>query len=331
MTARLLAVVALGVLAACVGCQPCPDQLHTYDELAAEHNARVAEIRTLRAKAEITLTVEQPGALPVTVRVTSGNLLLRKDPAEPFGMQSLLLRGRELNRELFRLGSDAEAGVYYFWVDAGESLSGAWWGREAHIAKPGVVLPFDPTQLAGVLGVLPWPMQTAEPPYAILWPRRPASAWADQPCEYAVRLLMPRPLRAGLYCRREAILDRRDDSHTVAQVNLYDTYSRPVVRATLERYQPVALREDWLDPDSPTTPGPPVATRIDVRWTHYDDADGLTDRPGSAGVGRISRLQLTLRDVEALPELPARAFAFDPPAGLSATQVDEYYDQQEQP
>lgn len=321
---------ALG-LCLLAGCQPCPDRLYTLDELAGAHNARAAEIPALRAKAEIQLTLSRPGSLPVTVRVTSGNLLLLKDPADPFGMQYLLLRGRELNKELFRLGSDADAGVYYFWVDAGEGAAGAWWGREAHIGKPGVAVPFDPTQVAGVLGVLPWPIGASQPPYALLWPRRPASDWDAEPCEYAVQLLAPRPLRAGLYCRREVLLDRRDEGHPIRRVNLYDTFSRRVMTAELSDYQPVAVVSDWADPEAPAAPGPATARRIDVRWSYYDDEPVLTDTPAGPDQPRISRLVLTLREVEALPELPTGVFAFDPPPGLETTQVDRRYDLPETP
>jgi len=262
----------------------------TRGELLDRHNANAAKIPSLWAVADVEIALADGSRY----RLTQGRLLLRKRPEDPFGPQDFMLRGKEIGREFFRMGVDAAGGMYYFWINATEEVRLARWGKLADLHRPGhESLQVDPTQLLGVLGVLPWPWQADEP-----W-RVVHKAMAD-PCVDVLMFVAPRPAAAGggLYVQREIWLDRNAETRRPMKVWLYDPWGRCVMAADLSDYRRIetsAEKADW-----PVMPS-------DIRIT-------LPAAAGEAGKGdavRITsiRLRLSGQTVESEEQpIPPAAF-----------------------
>jgi len=308
-----LPFLAAGALFA--GCQPCPDEVIDIDQIVAAHNANAAQIPRLWARAEMDVTVKPPDAPEMTWRSGSPTcLLLYWRGGNPDGPHDFVLVGRETAAvELFRMGSSTDQGLYYFWYRFGDR-GGAWFGRLALAGAPGVsLLPFDPTELLGVLGITPLPANPGRLPAAVL-------TMNDRPgeCSYVVGVVDAQPVSGRVLVKREIILPWSNDEPPLPKrVNLLDAAGRRVMTATLSDYRPIDTGEDQGDADDAARrEQPPVMpTSIDIVWR---DVPGQPSR-------LIRRIHLKLSKMTAEDnELEADlATAFRPPPGVRPVPVDK--------
>lgn len=298
LTRRGVVVLALAVASgALAGCPrktvqvmaPCPTEVVSLEQLIAQHNQQAGMAPQLWSRIDrIDVTFLDDKGKPKSYTLTSGYLLLRKSPGDPLGPQDFLVTGREGNKDIFRLGSDATGGVYYFWYDVSRDQQGGRWGRYANLNRPGMqATGFNPTQLVNVLGLLPWPTRLEEPPF-------PTAVAELDPCVYLMRFYATRPGRQGFYLEREVTLDRRDPAHRPTLVRLYDSFGRNVMVATPRNYAAIGGA-------SSASAGPEVATEVDIVWP-------LVERNGLKAI----RLRLQKRDLTTAKALPESTFAFDP-------------------
>ncbi len=298
-----LGALAIFVCVFCTGCpgaqeRICPERVLSAEELVALHNARALPIEQLWARADTEVWWREDGR-ERHYRLPSGNLVLRRDPADPLATPAFILRGTELGSEVFRMGIDPASGVYYFWITPpGEGGSG-WSGRLANLDRPNEI-GFDPTQLLSVLGVLPWSSDPGAPPYI-------ASTAETTPCVYELHFLAPRPDGRGLFVQREVWIDRHEGPHQPIRTRLFRADGEPVMvartypgqqpgqRGYFAPVQTAAAEADW----------PLMPERIDVSWPQ-------------AGV----RLRLRLSQMTTTRPVPDSTYQFSPPPGLELRDLD---------
>ena len=213
------------------------------------------------------------------------------------------LIGRELGSELFRLGLDAQAGLYYLWYNFGDYRQ-AWVGRRKFAGAPRVTnIPIDPTQLVEILGVTELPDRPAAIP-AVRVTRQ------CNPCAYVVRYLKFQPVSGHLKLWREVHF-RWSDSlpRRPYRVMLYDAEGRCRVVAEVGKYTPVA----WA---GPAERAPVMPTDIRMTW------------PKIKNVQPASSVHLRLSEMDATRDFSKEVFDFWsslPPAVTDPIQVDAAY------
>lgn len=233
----------LAAAACAAGCAPrCPDAVATLDDVVARYNANAAGVPRLWARAKIQITMRDPASgLPVSwgsvspLAATNGVLLLAKSEKNPLGPHDFVLIGRETAAmELFRMGVSTAEKVYYLWYRFG-SRSGAWWGRTALAGAPGIQgLPFDPSQLAAVLGICELPDDFTQPPTVAL-------SMSTDPCAYVVTHIDRQPVTGRLLFKREVYFRWADEGpRRPFLVRFLDAAGRRVMDAKLKDYKPVA-------------------------------------------------------------------------------------------
>ena len=110
-----------------VGCATCPETHVSLDELVREYNADASRVAKLWARARITVTFPVNGGLPFTWSSgTPNGLLLLFKGADRFAPCDFVLVGKETGYEIFRAGSSAIDGKYYFWWRFGDRGQALW-------------------------------------------------------------------------------------------------------------------------------------------------------------------------------------------------------------
>ena len=284
-----------GLLAASVawltGCPPCDVELVGREALFDAHNGNAEQIPALWAIADIEINLTA-GGLFRSYRLPDGRLYFRRRGDDPLGPHYFMLRGKEIDQEVFRLGIDADAGLFYYWVDIPGGESFARYGPlEALHGLDGEGLPMDPVQLLDALGVLPWPTDLDAPSQVVL--RTP-----EKPCVYEMLTVARRDAWDGWYLARQTLIDRRDESRQPCRTMLYDRQGRIAMTAELEDYEPVAVPDDVLVP-------PEVPTDIRITWPDSEPIRSIRLRLGGMTTG-----------TEDEPVPPPAAFRFRPPATI---------------
>lgn len=296
--------VLIPLLLAAAGCRPCPETVVSLHELVAEYNANADAVPRLWARADMSVTIDVKDALPFTWR--SGGptcLLLLAKGKDRLGAHDFALLGRETAAVvLFRIGSSAEQGLYYFWFQFGDR-AGAWYGlHDAALPRSGR-LPIDPMQLLSVLGVCPLPDEPG---------RLPAVALGMQntpgDCAYVVAVVdRPRGAR-HMHFRREVYFRWSDtEPRRPYQVNLFDAAGRRVMTARLKRYRPI----DVSELDDPPDVEPVMPTDIEI----------VANRFGSLPTS-VRRIHLVLSEMTAADKWDRSVCRFDPPDGIVPVRVD---------
>ncbi len=308
MIRRLPLAIALCSLPALTGCPAedysrCPEKFVSLPELLAEHNANAAKVPRLWARVRV--RVSGPGfawGSASSLAAPNALLVLSKEQVNS-GPPNFLLRGREMV-ELFRLGVDARAGLYYLWLNI-NSKGEAWFGRTKYAGAPAAEgIPLDPTQLVEVLGVtaLP-PLQPEKTPAVVLRLQslpRPA---------YVLRYLSPQPVTGHLKVWREVYLHWDEKKPRRAyRVRLFDAAGLCRVVADLADYKPIATGAEEAE-------APPVMP-TDIRMTW----------PAIKGVQEASTLHMRLSEM-APKAVSVKAFDFweGLPPALEPVQVDSAY------
>jgi len=263
-----MSVLALGLC----GCpQPMPKTQITLDELLVEYNANAESVPLLAAYAEIQLTVYHPDTglgLPLWSS-PNGLLRMKKGPAA-FGPHDMVLIGRELSHQVFRVGVSRKDSVYYMWTRVREPQ--AMWGRIQLAGAPGIkILQIDPTGLQAVLGICSLPADMTQMPIVTMkMDTRPGSY------AYVLSYIDRQPVSNRMGLRREfrfawdekrtqplsGFLWGPQKPRRLEEVNFFDARGRRVMTARVTDYKPIDVSS--LD-DPPETP-PLMPTDIRITW-----------------------------------------------------------------
>lgn len=270
----LPAAVLMYVGTGLIGCAKCPDTMVPMDQLVDEYNANAARVPRLWARAKIAATITTPDGVSLPwgsaspLATPNGLLVLEKGPSK-LGPHYFVLVGRELNHELFRVGSHVDEGVYYFWYRFGK-YGRAWVGRNKLAGAPGVTgLPMDPSQLLAVLSVCELPTDfTDAPTVAMTMDSDPAN------CAYVLTYIDRQPVTRRLGFRREVYFHWGKDKPPPClsgavdkkqrrpfMVKFFDNRGVRIMTAHLDKYKPVEPGEDA--PDGAAPPTMPTDIRID--------------------------------------------------------------------
>lgn len=290
-----------------VGCTPCPESFVSQDALVAEYNANARRVPKLWARARIRATFTHKSGLKFSwgsaspLVPSNGYVMLWKEGGAPPGGESgppkvnFVLIGREIGTELFRLGLDARAGLYYLWYDVGDERQ-AWFGRQKYAGAPGVIdIPIDPMQLVEILGVTELPDRPAAVPAVIMTRRR-------RPCSYVVQYLKFQPVSGHLKIWREVLFRWSDKQpRRPYRIRLFDADGRCRVVADVRRYGRIA----WNGPEDQA---PIIPTDIRMTW------------PKIKNVQPASSIHLTLSEMSTTR--PFKKGVFDFWSSLSASMSD---------
>lgn len=291
------------------GCPPpvYPQTRVPLETLVAEHNANAEKLERLWAQVHMRVTLSDADGRTFlwgsasSLGRSNGRLMLTKEPDQ--GLQFAIV-GSDVATELFRMGIDADAGLYYCWYNPGKDGK-AWYGQTQYAGAPGVkAMPVDPTQLPEILGIteLPLPLKDRMP--AVVMTLR------TDPFAYVVAYLKPQPVTGVLKVWREVCF-RWDDKlpRRPFLVRLYDPTGLCRMEAELDRYEPV-------ESDGPKETWPVMPTSIRVTC------------PAIPNVQEFSRLEMTLSETSAVHPFSRKVFSFWPhlPPGVrEPTQVDSQY------
>ena len=228
---------------------------------------------------------------------------------ERVGPHDFVLIARETAAvELFRIGSSAEQGEYYFWFRFGER-GGAWVARhEAPPAGGARRLPIDPSQLLSVLAVCALPDDpTKLPAVALGMNNEPGD------CAYVVTLIDRQPVTRRILFRREVYFRWSDtEPRRPYKVNLVDHAGRRVMTAHLKRYRAI----DVSEVDDPPAKAPVMPTDIE-----------MVSNPQPGVRTFIRRIHLRLSEMTASDRTnedkwERSACRFSPPEGIVPVRVD---------
>ncbi|HET6428477.1 MAG TPA: hypothetical protein VFJ30_08710 [Phycisphaerae bacterium] len=295
-------MVLLGA-AVCAGCPLQPREAVPLHVLVAEHNANAAKVPRLWANARVSATFTLESGLPIhwgsTSPLASYNAKLRfwKQPSGP---PNFVLVGQEVAQELFRVGIDAPAGLYYMWYNVGDNAQ-ALVGRAALAGAPGVeAIPIDPLQLAEVLGITALPTEPGRLPAVTLQMQK------QRPYAYVVNYWDFQPVTGRMKLWRQVLYTWSDQRPRLPfQVRLFDAEGRCRVIADVGRYKPI----EW---DGPPGDAPVMATDFRILW------------PGIKDVQRRTSIHLTLEEMSATRPFLRSYFEYRShlPPGLPETRVD---------
>lgn len=299
---RIATGMALLGVSICAGCEVCPREHVPLQVLVAEHNANAAKVPRLWANARVSAAFTPENGLPVlwgsTSPLTPYNARLRfwKQTAGP---PDFVLVGQEVGQELFRVGIDADAGLYYAWMNIGKGAQ-ALVGRTRLAGAPGVeAIPVDPMQLVSVLGITELPTELRRLPAVTLQMR-------TRPCAYVVRYWDWQPTTGQMKLWREVWYTWQDNRPRLPfKVFLFDARGRVRMTADVGNYRPI----EWA---GPRDGAPIMPTDFRIRW------------PGIKGVQRAASIHLTLSDMSTTRAFLRSYFNYRShlPAGLPETQVD---------
>jgi len=289
MMRRMLPGCLLAAVAVCLtGCPPCDVELVGREVLFAAHNRNADAIPALWAIADVEINLTGEGLFG-SYRLPDGRLYFRRRGDDPLGPHYFMLRGKEIDQEVFRLGIDADAGLFYYWVNVPNGESFARWGPlEALHTIDGEGIPMDPTQLLNALGVVAWPTDPDAAAHVVL--RTP-----EKPCVYEMLTVARRDAWGGWYLARETLIDRRDEERHPHKTMLYDRQGRIAMTADLDAYEPVATGDEPAG-------RPEVPTDIRLTWVDSEPIRSIRLRLSGMTTGSADQ-----------PVPPPRAFRLDVP------------------
>ncbi len=273
---RMAMGMALLVAVALAGCgHVCPKDVVPQEVLVAEHNANAAKVTRLWSNARVAawFTLESGVKVPwgSTSPLAAYNAKVRLWK-QPSGPPNFVLVGQVLAQDIFRVGIDAQAGLYYMWYSAG-SKKLSLVGRTSLAGAPGVQgIPIDPLQLVAVLGL-------TELPTAPNWLPAVTMDLQHKPHAYVVRYWDSQAVTGRMKKWREVLYTWKDGQpRRPFQVRLFDAEGTCRVVAKVGRYKPI----EWA---GPAAEAPMMATDYRIRW------------PGIKGVQRSASIHLTLENM----------------------------------
>jgi len=263
-----LVLLSLFVIAMSGCSQPIPKTQVSLRELVAEYNENAGSVPMLAAYADIELTMF---GLPIWSS-PNGLLRMRKGP-KPLGPHDMVLIGREVSKQVMRVGSSSNDNVYYMWTLMPETR--ALWGHAKLAGAPGIKhLDIDPMGLQAVLGICQLPSDQSKLPAVTLKMDTTKGRYA-----YVLGYVTRQPASDKHIMRREyrfAWDEERPDGlselfwgkqkpRRLEEVNFFDTDGRKVMSATVGDYKPISA--DSMEDGKPGDPVMPT----DIRITWFND------------------------------------------------------------
>jgi len=232
------------------GCTRCPDTHVSAQDVVWQYNANARLVDKLWARAEIHITM--PGVFPFA----ANGLLLLSKVDDPLGCQNFVLIGYEtLAVELFRLGTSAAEGKYYFWYGLGDQGK-CWWGRHELAGGPGLTdMPINPNQLLSVLGICALPDDFSQlPTVALAMSHSPGEPLrTGERCAYVLTYIDTQPITSRILFRREMYFNWDDAPHRRPfMVKLLNANGDRIMSARLRNYQSVDIGRPGPKPFMPT-------------------------------------------------------------------------------
>ena len=206
----------------------------SFEDAVAKINANNELLPTLWARHEFEATVVDEKKRPHEV-VGDGALLYRRP-------RGLLIKGTRPGMTLFEIGSTDDR----YWLTLVPEADTAWWGYHRNAGKPCIdpPVPIRPDLVLEVLGIGTFNTNFLQPPVPTMRFNHDAGMYM---------FVWNAPLPSRWYAQREVWYDRSTLLPRV--VVLFDVNGRAVLRAFLEKHEPVRV------PDLPEQRWPKVATQ----------------------------------------------------------------------
>ncbi len=294
------------ILAFLSGCAQCPEKFVSLETLVSEYNANASQVPRLWARARIRVTIgRSPPWGSASPLATPNSLLLLEKGGSTSKPVDFVIIGKEIT-ELFRVGTDSDAGLYYCWANLG-NWGGAWFGRTKYAGAPGVAgIPIDPMQLVEILGITELPeIRPGAMPAVVMTLQNKPGDYA-----YAVRYLKPQPVSGHLKIWREVYFRWSDtEPRRPYQIRIYDAAGICRVVAEVADYKPIATHTDGE--------GPIMPTDIRITW------------PAIKNVQTASSLHMRLSEMSTTHPFFKIVFDFRshlPPGITNPVQVDSIYE-----
>ncbi|MDP6046797.1 MAG: hypothetical protein QGG25_14410 [Phycisphaerae bacterium] len=261
-----LFVIAIG------GCaQPIPKTQVSLNELVSEYNANAKAVPMIAAYADIEYTMyhESTGVGLPLWSSPNGLLRMEKGP-DPLGTHDMVMIGRELSRQVMRVGTSRKDNVYYMWTLIPDPK--AMWGHMKLAGAPGIEnLPINPTGLQVILGICQLPDGRSKSAGVTLRMDTTSGRYA-----YVVGYISRQPVTDKLVVNKEfrfAWDEKRPNGlseffwgkqkpRRLEEVNFYDMNGRKVVSAQVGDYKPVEIDPEAAQPKI----APIMPTRIRITW-----------------------------------------------------------------
>ncbi|MCP4375123.1 MAG: hypothetical protein GY794_02930 [bacterium] len=267
----VLGLISLFIIATGGCAQPLPKTQVTLEKLLSEYNTNAAGATMVAAYADIEFTKyhELTGiGLPLWSS-PNGLLRIKKGP-DPLGTHDMVLIGREVSKQVLRVGTSRKENVYYMWTLIPEA--GAMWGRTQLAGAPGIEqLKIDPTGLQAVLGICKLPdNQTAAPAVTLKMDTTPGRY------AYVLSYINRQPVSNHLVARREfrfawdeerpdgisELLWGKQKQRRLEEINFFDASGRRIMSAEIGDYKPI----DISDSANPPAVAPIMPTDIRITW-----------------------------------------------------------------
>ena len=288
-----LGLLSLFVIAA-GGCgQPLPKAQITLDELVAEYNANASAVPMLAAYTDIEFTAyHEATGLSLPLWSSPNGLLRIKKGPDPLGAHDMVLIGREVSKQVLRVGTSRKENVYYMWTLMPEAR--AMWGRMQLAGAPGIkLMPIDPTGLQAVLGICQLPADQSNTPAVTLQMDTTPGRYA-----YVLDYVSRQPVSNRIVVRREfrfawdekrhswlaEILWGKEKRRLLDEINFFDARGRRIMSAAVGNYEPV----DVSAMDNPPETPPIVPTDIRITW--------FNDRKQKTASVRLQLSQMTTEE-----------------------------------
>ena len=277
------------------GCgQPLPKTQVSLETLVAEYNANAVGVPMLAAYAEIDFaTYHEATGLPLPWWNSPNGLLRLKKGPHPLGTHDMVLIGREVSKQVLRVGTSRKDGVYYMWILMPEAK--AMWGRTDLAGAPGIkLLPIDPTGLQAVLGICQLPADQSSTPAVTLQMDTKAGRYA-----YVLSYVNRQPVSNKFVVRREfrfgwdeerpnwlaELLWGKYRPQRLEEINFFDAHGRKMMSAAVSNYKPV----DISTLDNPPATAPIMPTDIRITW--------FNDRKRKTASVRLRLTQMTAEEM----------------------------------
>ena len=289
-----LGLLSLFVIATGGCSQPMPKTQVTLDELVAEYNANAAAVPMLAAYAEIDFTAyHEITGLPMGLWSSPNGLLRMKKGPAPLGTHDMVLIGREVSKQVLRVGTSSKENVYYMWTLMPEAR--AMWGRTELAGAPGIkLLPIDPTGLQAVLGICQLPAGQSSTPAVVLQMDTKPGRYA-----YVLGYVSRQPVSNRFVLRREfrfAWDEKRPNwlarlfwgahrPRRLDEINFFDARGRRIMSAAVSDYKSV----DISTLDNPPATAPIMPTDIRITW--------FNDRKRKTASVRLRLTQMTAEEM----------------------------------
>ena len=291
---RAVGLLSLFVIAAGGCSQPLPKAQVTLNTLVAEYNANAATVPMLAAYAEIDFTAyHETTGLPMGLWSSPNGLLRMKKGPAPLGTHDMVLIGREVSKQVLRVGTSRKDNVYYMWTLMPEAK--ALWGRTELAGAPGIkLLPIDPTGLQAVLGICQLPADQSHAPAVTLQMDTTPGRYA-----YVLGYVSRQPVSNNFVLRREfrfgwdekrphwlaGLVWGKERPRRLEEINFFDDRGRKMMSAAVSDYKPV----DVSTLDNPPQTPPIMPTDIRITW--------FNDRKRKTASVRLRMTQMTAEEI----------------------------------